>query len=429
MSLRVLLLGAGGFIGRELAAALAAGGHRVVACARRRPPQLPFGVHEVLIVDLNHATDAESWAPHLGGIDAVVNCAGILQGSRAQSIEAIHARSPIALFDACVRTGVRRVVQVSAISANPSAGTAYAATKHAADEYLRSTGLEWTVVRPSLVVARGAYGGTALMRGMASLPFAILVPGEGNESFQPIHVADLARVVVQAVETDRLARRTIDPVGPEVVSLRSLLEDYRRWLGFAPAPVVRVPLALVSAACQVGDVVGGPLNSTSRAQLAHGNTGDSRAFEEATGCGARGWRAILAAEPAHTQDRWHARLYFARPLLRMALALLWAGSGIAGLFATTEWAPRLAAATAISDLLASTLLAGACLVDLVIAALVLASWRPRVLAMAQLGVVAAYTAVATLLWPGMWSDPLGSLLKNVPILAAILAWGAIEEER
>jgi uncharacterized protein YbjT (DUF2867 family) len=66
--------------------------------------------------------------------------------------------------------GVRRVVQVSAISAEPAAGTAYAATKHAADEHLRSTGLEWTILRPSLVVARGAYGGTALFRGMAALP-------------------------------------------------------------------------------------------------------------------------------------------------------------------------------------------------------------------------------------------------------------------
>lgn len=429
MSSRILLLGAGGFIGRELAAALAARGHRVVAGVRTRPAQAPFGVHEMVSIDLNRATTPEAWTPLLGGVDAVVNCAGILQGTRAQSIEAIHARAPIALFDACVHAGVRRVVQVSAISAEPAAGTAYAATKHAADEHLRSTGLEWIVVRPSLVVARGAYGGTALFRGLAALPFAIPVPGDGAASFQPIHVDDLARVVVEAIETDRLVRRTVDPVGPDVVTLRGVLEDYRRWLGFAPVPVIRVPAPLVAAACALGDAFGGPLNSTARAQLAHGNTGDSRAFEEATGCGARGWRAMLAAEPAHTQDRWHARLYFVRPLLRAALALLWLGSGVAGLFAVAAWAPRLAAATGLGEGAAGAVLAAACLMDLAIAAAVAWGWRPRLAALLQLAVVGSYTAVATLLWPAMWSDPLGVLLKNLPILAAILAWGAIEEQR
>lgn len=429
MSLRILLLGATGFIGRELAAALAARGHRIVAGVRARPAQLPFGVHEVSTADLNRATTPESWLPLLAGCEAVVNCAGILQATRSQSIEAIHARAPIALFEACARSGVRRVVQVSAISADPEAGTAYAATKHAAEQYLRSTGLEWTILRPSLVVARGAYGGTALLRGMAALPFAIPIPGEGREAFQPIHVADLARVVVQALETDRLVRRTLSPVGPEVVTLRALLEDYRRWLGLAPAPVVRMPGILVAAACAMGDAFGGPLNSTAHAQLTHGNTGDSRAFEQASGCGARGWRAMLAAEPAHTQDRWHARLYFVRPLLRLALVVLWLVSGMAGLFAVPAWAPRLEQAAGIGSGPAHLLLVAACVLDLAIAAALAAAWRPRLLVLAQLVVVASYTLAATLLWPQMWADPLGALVKNLPILAAIAAWGAIGVER
>ena len=429
MSLRILMLGATGFIGRELAAALASRGHHVVACARKRPAQLPFGVHEVLQVDLNRATTAEAWSPLVAGCDAVVNCAGILQGTRAQSIEAIHATGPIALFRACESLGVRRVVQVSAISAEPKAGTAYADTKHAADEYLRSTGLSWTVLRPSLVVSRGAHGGTALFRGLAALPFAIPVPGEGHEAFQPIHVDDLARVVVMAVETDRLARRTVDPVGPDVVALRTLLEDYRRWLGFAPARVVGIPRPLVALACAVGDLFGGPLNSTARAQLAHGNTGDARVFEEATGCNARGWRAMLAAEPANVQDRWHAQLYFVRPLLRLALALLWLGSALAGFAAIGDWAPRLADAAGIGAAASRAILMAACLVDLAIAFLLLVRWRPRRLAFVQLAAVGSYTMLASLLWPALWADPLGALLKNVPILAAIAAWGAIEEER
>lgn len=429
MSLRVLLLGAAGFIGRELAAALAARGHRVVAGVRTRPAEAPFGVAEVVVADLNRLTNPDDWMALLAGCNAVVNCAGVLQETRSQSIEAIHAAAPIALFGACERAGVRRVVQISAISADPAAATAYAATKHAADSHLRSTGLEWVVLRPSLVVGRGASGGTALFRALAALPFAIPVPGNGSGAFQPIHVSDLARVVVQALETDRLVRRSVDPVGPEVVTLRAILADYRRWLGFGPAPILEVPQWLVSAACRLGDAFGGPLNSTALAQLAYGNTGDSPAFEHATGCGASGWSAMLAAHPAHAQDRWHARIYFVRPLLRLALALLWLGSGLAGLIAVAAWAPRLGAATGMAEGAAAGLLVAACLGDLAIAALLALRWRPRTLALVQVAVIGTYTAVATLLWPQMWADPLGVLLKNLPIVAAVLAWGAIEEER
>ena len=427
--MRVLLLGATGFIGRELLAALAARGHRVVALVRRRPAATPPHAEAVLTVDLNRAVEVEAWLPLLADCDAVVNCAGVLQGSRGQSIEAIHSAAPIALFRACERAGVRRVVQVSAISAERAAGTAYALTKLAADDFLRSTTLEWTVLRPSLVVARGAYGGTALFRALAALPFAIPVPGDGQQSFQPIHVDDLAAVVVQALETDRLVRRTLDPVGPVVVTLRQILEDYRRWLGFAPAPVVRIPQSLVRVATWIGDRLGGPLNATALAQLEHGNVGDAAAFEAATGLRARAWRDALAREPAHTQDRWHARLYFVRPLLRFTLAALWLGSAVAGAFAIRDWSPALASGLGISTASAAALLALLCTLDGVVAILLLRRWRPPLLAAVQVAGVGAYTVVATFLWPGMWAHPLGVLLKNLPILAAALALGAVEEER
>ena len=427
--MRVLLLGAAGFIGRELLAALAANGHRVTAVVRRRPDVAPLGAYAIATVDLNLATDPAGWMEHLADCDAVVNCAGVLQAARSQSIDAIHARAPIALFQACETAGVRRVVQISAISAERAAGTAYALSKLAADDYLRSTTLEWTVVRPSLVIARGAYGGTAFFRALAALPFAIPVPGGGRQEFQPIHVRDLARVVLAAIEGDALVRKTIDPVGPEKVSLRRVLEDYRRWLGLAPVPVVTVPAPLVSAATWLGDRLGGPVNSTSAAQLAFGNTGDADAFASAAGFTPMRWREALALEPAHTQDRWHARIYFVRPLLRYTLSLLWVGSGLAGLFAVPEWARLLSEATGFAGPASAALLTLFCAADLAIGALLVARWRPRWLAGLQFAMIAAYTVVASALWPGLWAHPLGVLLKNVPIAVAVLALGAIEEDR
>jgi uncharacterized protein YbjT (DUF2867 family) len=425
---RILLLGAAGFIGRELLAALAARGHEVIA-AVRKPDAVAATASGVIEVDLNRDVAVEAWLPRLAGIDAVVNCAGILQASPGQSIEAIHARAPIALFKACARAGVRRVVQVSAISATREAGTAYASTKLAADDFLRGTQLEWTVLRPSLVHAHGAFGGTALFRGMAALPFFLAVPAGAGARFQPIHVKDLASVVAICVEQDRLVRKTLEPVGPDSVSLRDILVDYRRWLGLAPVPVVEVPDFLVRLACALGDRMGGPLNSTSRAQLAHGNAGDIVAFEAATGLRPRGWREWLAAEPAHVQDRWHARLYFIRPLLRFTLAFLWLLSSMAGLLDMRGWAVLLVASLPIGMGVALAALAAACAWDAFIAVLLVRRWKPARLAALQVATIAVYTLVATLLWPSLWLEPLAPIAKNVPILAAVLAWGAIEDDR
>jgi uncharacterized protein YbjT (DUF2867 family) len=426
---RILLLGASGFIGRGLFAALSARGHEVVAAVRDASKAPPFASKDALVIDLNRDVTIDAWMPRLAGIDAVVNCAGVLEGRRGQSIEAIHHTAPAALFAACERAGVLRVVLISAISADRDLATAYARTKLAAEDRLRACALDWVVLRPSLVYAQGASGGTALFRALAALPFAVPVPGDGLEEFQPIHVDDLANVVAWAVTDPGAVRQTIAPVGPDKVSLRALLADYRAWLGLRAVPIVHVPFGLVNFAAWIGGWLGSPVNRTALAQLRHGNTGDYEEFARRTGLAARGWRAGLAATPAHAQDRLDAYVYFVRPLLRLALAFLWLASGLVGLLWLQEWAALLASRFPAWRAAIGPVLASAALLDLAIAALLVARWRPKRLAAIQFIVVAAYTAALALFAPGAWLEPLGPLVKNVPILAAILAYAAIERER
>jgi uncharacterized protein YbjT (DUF2867 family) len=425
---RILFLGASGFLGRELAADLARRGHEIVPAVRNPPRVAAMTWQPAVVIDLNRDTSPESWIPRLADIDAVVNCAGVLHGSRKQSIASIHRDAPVALFKACERAGVRRVVQISAISANPEAGTAYALTKRAADDFLRASALDWVVLRPSLVHGRGARGGTALFRAMAALPLAIPIPGEGQQEFQPIHIDDLARVLALSLETDRLVHKTIDPVGPEVVTLATMLRDYRRWLGFEAAPMFSMPPAIVRIAAAIGTRLGATINDTSLAQMRHGNIGDYGTFTRETGIEASGWKNALATHPAQEQDRWHARLYFARPALRYTLAILWLASGITGLLDLRGWAVLLISQLPIRMGTALFALAVACIADMVVAVLLLRRWRPRRLALIQVILVTGYTIMATALFPSLWLEPLGPLLKNLPILAAILAWAAIEEE-
>jgi uncharacterized protein YbjT (DUF2867 family) len=397
----------------------------------RRPDEIDglLPTPAAIRVDMNRDIRPEDWQDRLVGIDAVINCAGVLQGRPGQSIGAIHEAAPKALFEACRRVGVRRVIQISAVSAEPDADTAYAATKHAADSFLATMDLDWVILRPSLVYAAGAFGGTALFRALAALPRIVPLIGAGDQLFQPIHIDDLTAAILLLLQDCSISRVVIDPVGPERVTLREVLVDLRAWLGLPSGRIVAIPRALIAPVARLGDLVGGPTSTTALKQLDFGNVGSVDAFVAATGIRPRRWREALQASPAQWQDRWHARLYFVRPLLRGSLILTWLGSGIVGLLQPpAQLAPllqRLGLAGPAGEVMGLSF----SVVDLALALALLLRWRPGSTMMAQLLVVLGYTIGLGLLAPGLWMDPFGPLLKNLPILAAILALGAMGAAR
>lgn len=428
--MNLLLTGANGFIGRYLLAALMAAGHRVRPAVRRpsetdRLLQTPTSI----AVDFNRDTRPEDWLPRISGIDAVINCAGILQARPGQSMEAIHATAPKALFIACQKAGIQRVIQISAISAEIEAGTTYADTKRDADEFLASTHLDWVILRPSLVYASGAFGGTALFRALAAFPFVIPVVADGAQLFQPIHVDDLTATVVRILDRPTIRRVTIDPVGPEPITLRQILIDLRGWLGLPPARIFEIPLPLVWAFARIGDWAGGPINTTALRQLAFGNVGNVKKFSEATGIQPRRWLDALLTKPSQIQDRWHARLYFVRPLLRWALSAMWIVSGIVGAARPIAESARVLQSIGLPGYTPPIIVWGSCLLDVMIGTALILRWRPIALAVAQTIIIFAYTIGLTLAEPSLWLDPFGPLLKNIPVLVAVMALAAIENDR
>ena len=432
--MRILLTGATGFIGRHIAGRLIAGGHDVVCCVRNeaRAARM-FPGQRTIGCEFNRDTRPEAWYSRLADIDAVINCAGILQNCPGQSIDAIHSAAPKALFEACRETGVRRVLQISALGADKGAGTAYAETKRAADEYLQDLDLDWTILKPSLVYScAGSYGGTSLFRAMAALPFAIPVVGEGRQAFQPIHMDDLAEGALRLLEDSTPRRIVIAANGPEARSFAEILVCLRQWLGLGPAPTLRIPPRLATLAARLGDLLGarGPLNTTSLRMLNYGNTADSGDFVAATGVEPRRFTAALSAQPAHVQDRWHARLYFLRPLLRLVIALFWIVSGLVALApgATQRAAPFLALAGISEAQFGLALVAGA-MIDILLGGLLLIRWRVLLVASLQLLVTAFYLAWLTIAAPDLWLDPLGALTKTLPLVIATFVMMAIEEER
>ncbi len=428
--MRVLVLGASGFVGSAIVAALLRAGMHT-RCVVRDPVRvgLRFPETDVRVLDLASAAahDANRWIELLCGMDAVVNAAGVLQPRRERYAWAIHHDAPEALYAACERAGVNRVIHVSAIGIAET-DTTYATSKRAGEEALKARDLDWTVLRPAVVVGDDSFGGTSLLRALAAFPLVMPVIGDGKTPMDVIHKGDLAAGIVELLSNRRGVRTVLEPAGRGRATFAEVVSAYRSWLGLAPRPVIHVPLGVARLAARFGDLAGmHPMTSTALDQFRARLTGDAPAFEAATGVRPRGLAEILAARSAGSQDLWHARLFLARPLVRLVLALFWAVSGFVGLFADP------AAYESVLEPLARgwgrEIAVTASVADLSIAAALFAGWRPRFMAWVQVAVIIGYTAVLGILAPGMWGDPYGSLVKNLPILILVLVHRILEEER
>lgn len=423
----MLVTGADGFIGRALTLALHRAGEHVVGCARRCDeferlfPGTPF-----VRADMNRDHDSAVWAARLEGIDTVVNAAGIFREDAGQRFDDVHARGPIALFEACARCGVRRVVQISALGADTGARSRYHLSKKAADDYLAGLDLDWVIVQPSLVYGVGG-ASARLFNALAALP-VILLPGDGDQRLQPIHLDDLLDAFLVLLRPQTPARRRVALVGPQSLALRDYLLQLRAALGLPPTYCVRVPSALVRTGAHIAhNWSASLLTPESLDMLARGNTADAGATKALLGRPPRAPRDFIPTSAA-AASRHEARLTWLRPLLRASIALVWLASGIVSLgIYPVEQSYALLARTGITGTWAPVALYGAALLDLAFGVATLVAHVGRRLWELQIGVILGYSGIVAWALPEFWTHPFGPLVKNAPMLAALAALIALEE--
>ncbi len=433
MSGRVLVLGANGFIGSHVAAALSSAGWSVRAGARRIiEPARRAPTFDWVVADFAKLTTPQAWAPLLAGVEAVVNCVGVLQDGAGDSTRAAHVDGPHALIAACEAAGVRRLVHISAVGADDGAGTDDARTKAETERMIEASGLDWLILRPSLVVDRAAFGGTGLIRALAAFPLFSPVVG-GDQIFRPIPLGDLSAAVVAALKPAAPSRQTLDMSGPEPVTMTETVRLYRGWMGLKPAPVVRVPRVMAAPALAIGDLLGklgwsSPIRTTAIKQMDHDVSGQDSGWAHALGVPSRGFTRFLGETPASVQDVWHARLWFVRPVSIATLGLFWLITGL------ISFGPGWNRAVAILHEGGYGRMAGpiawwGALLDVVLGLMLFVRpWTARVAIFMCLATV-GYLIAGTLSLPHYWIDPLGPWRKVLPMMALCLFVAATDARR
>lgn len=251
--MRILVIGAGGFIGRQVCQALAAAGHAAV----------PASLRPVTGWD-----DPQAWALPLAGMDGAIYTAGCLRddtGGTRDLLDLLHHRAPAALATACEAAGIGRLVHVSALCGGPSA---YARSKQAGDVALAGRA---RIVRPSLVLGPGGASSRMLAR-LSRLPWLPLPAAVARCRVQPIRVEDLADGLVQLLDAPP-THAGWTAVGPQIVTVAELIAQHRAAAGRPPARVVALPDALSRLTARLGDHLPlGPWCSTALDLLARDST-------------------------------------------------------------------------------------------------------------------------------------------------------------
>lgn len=409
--MRILLVGASGFIGRHLLRALHGEGHELIATSRSGRGVEHPGVRWQPLDLASLAARPESFA-WPDAVDLLINASGLLSTDPRRLAE-VQDRGLRALFDRAARSGTR-VLQLSALGAGVHADSPFLTTKAAADDYLLALRIPAVVLRPSLVVGPGGASSGWLTR-LSPWPLIPLLDTQART--QPLHVDDVVAAVLALLRHWPATPRVVPLVGPEPLTLPQLLDRLRAAQGWGPARYVRIPAVIADLGARLGDRCGWrALNSQTRLLAQRDNLASPEPMK--TACG------FLAAPLASRLGDWPRReqsvAMALRPVLIAVLALIWLGTAVVCLGPGYDWGLRIMGELGVEGRPAAVAIVSGALADALLGAgLLVKRWRRHALR-GQLVLMFGYMLIISLWLPHYWFDPFAALAKNLVLLVATL---------
>jgi len=238
----IAVTGATGFVGTEVVRQARAAGLCVRAIVRDSKRARAWGEREGTELVRGDALEATSLVNAFAGASAVVHLVGIVVENGRNTFERVHTDATRNVVDAVKRADIRRYVHLSALGTRADARSRYHQTKWAAEEYVRQSGLAWTILRPSVIYGPDDRAINVLAKVIRHLPF-VPVLGDGNAKIQPVSVETVAHAVIGALKNDASIGKTYNLCGLASFTWNELYDKLLAFYDFQK-PKLHLPLAL-----------------------------------------------------------------------------------------------------------------------------------------------------------------------------------------
>jgi uncharacterized protein YbjT (DUF2867 family) len=279
----ILITGAAGYIGRHLVARLVAQSERPRCLVRemnRAKKILPADKVELV---QGATTSPASLDAAVQGIDTIVHAA-FLTADRKQSAgneyEKTNVQGTANLLKAAKRAGVKRIIEMGGLGTKPDKPGSYMQGRYLAEKMLKESGLDWTIIQPSVLFGKDA----PFIKGLADLIHtAPIIPliGGGKTMFQPIYVEDVVTIIIKVLEEPaRTTNKTYTIGGPAYYSFTQVIDALLRTM-HKQRIKVPAPRSLVGIGAAVMEAVlpKPPLTKAAMILFTFDNTTDLKSVE------------------------------------------------------------------------------------------------------------------------------------------------------
>jgi NADH dehydrogenase len=280
--MKVFVTGASGFVGSEILRQLGAAGH-TPRCLVRPGAEGKLALRQGVEIHHGDATVAASLEGALTGCDAVIHLIGIIREfpGRGITFRQMHVAATENILAAAENQGVRRFLHMSANGARAGAPSPYHSSKWTAEERVREADLDWTIFRPSLIFGPGDGFVTMLADMIRRFP-AVPVIGDGQYTFSPVAVSDVAAGFVAALTTPAAIGQSYACGGPETLTYDAILDHIGSALGKKHVTKIHYPLFMMKPlVAMLEKIPAFPITTSQLTMLLEGNSCDPAPFAAA----------------------------------------------------------------------------------------------------------------------------------------------------
>ena len=219
--MKIAITGGTGFVGRYFARKLIEDGHAVVLISRGIDQRDPETRHLKGITFAPIGVDSEEkLSQAFIGCDGIAHCAGINREIGKQTYQRVHVNGTRNVVSAAKKAGVKKILFLSFLRARPNCGSTYHESKWAAEEIVRASGLDYTVIKAGVIYGKGDHMLDHLSHALYTFPIFAFV-GLKDQWMRPTAVEDMTLVLEASLVNGRLSRQTVAVTGPEEMTLRA----------------------------------------------------------------------------------------------------------------------------------------------------------------------------------------------------------------